>query len=123
MEDLYFSEGLQWLVENLSPEQLVYPHPEVGLKAAQYLKGKSTSILKLDSKLLTISKVNLALQLAYPIFKQDSKLLTISKINLALQLAYPYPEAGLKAAHYMKGKSNSTVSLPHPEAGLKAATI
>ena len=40
MEDVYFSEGLQWLVENLPPEELAYPHPDAGLKAAHYLKGK-----------------------------------------------------------------------------------
>ena len=42
MEDVYFSEGLQWLVDNLPPKELVYPHPEAGLKAAHYLKGKFT---------------------------------------------------------------------------------
>ena len=44
MEDVYFSEGLQWLVENLPLEALEYPHPEAGLRAAHYLKGKLTKL-------------------------------------------------------------------------------
>ena len=40
MEDLYFSEGFQFLAENLSGEDFAYPPSQAGLEAAQDHKGE-----------------------------------------------------------------------------------
>ena len=40
MEDVYFSEGFQYLAENLPGEEFAYPPSQVGLEAAQDHKGE-----------------------------------------------------------------------------------
>ena len=39
MEDVYFSEGFQYLAENLPGEEFAYPPSQAGLEAAQDHKG------------------------------------------------------------------------------------
>ena len=58
MEDVYFSEGLQWLVENLPPEELTYPHPKAGLEAAHYLKSKSDFIVSLPDPEVELKSIH-----------------------------------------------------------------
>ena len=40
MEDLYFSEGFQFLAENLPSDDFAYPPSQAGLEAAQDHKGE-----------------------------------------------------------------------------------